>query len=116
MKAIVANNKTLLSTTFLVMMIALAFVLGNTPLAQSMPGTNNDQVGITGKIDGQKLKVTIEAGKKDKWPENVGIQVWIADLAKTPVALAEEVSYDPKNRRIEAILPVIIKAIRFSLR
>ena len=96
---------------FLIALVAALLLAGPMLLSGWSVWTNPqgsvlERTSFSSEVVGNVLRVTIFGGKQDQWPSKGSVQVWLADLSKTPVALANAASFAPGQKSIEADLPI----------
>ena len=92
--------------TAVAILIAIFLVLFTTNFADSFAAHGDPNAQFSGRLEGEFLQVSILLDRPKNRPLLDRPHVWIADLAKTPVALAVRVKHDASKNRIEATIPV----------
>lgn len=93
-------------STGLIVFIAFVVMVIIAPNADSYPKNEPVKAKFDGFVKDEKLNVTI-LFQDLKLPEKkVDAKVWIADLAKTPVVVAQQVEFFKSGARLNAVLPV----------
>lgn len=98
------NGKFRIAVVMIVAVLAVSVFISSK--AVSSPKTKPVEARFSGSITDEKLNVTIRFSGLNLMGEKTAAGVWIADLSKTPIAVAQKIEFDKSSGILKTNLPV----------